>query len=131
MEQDHHHLNLLSIFHFVAGGINLLLSCFPLIHLFIGIAILVGGLDGEAPSCVGLFFIVISLAFITFDFTLSGLMIAAGIKLKKRESHTFCLVVAAIECIIMPYGTVLGVFSLIVLTRQSVKSLFGIDTPAT
>ncbi len=33
MEQDQRHLDLLSIFHFIAGGINAVFSCFPLIHL--------------------------------------------------------------------------------------------------
>ena len=32
---------------------------------------------------------------------------------------------AGIECIFMPVGTVLGVFTIIVLVRNSVKALFG------
>jgi hypothetical protein len=32
---------------------------------------------------------------------------------------------AGIECIFMPVGTVLGVFTIIVLMRDSVKELFG------
>jgi hypothetical protein len=31
---------------------------------------------------------------------------------------------AGIECVFMPFGTVLGVFTLVVLTRPSVKPLF-------
>jgi hypothetical protein len=36
----------------------------------------------------------------------------------------FCLVMASITCMFMPFGTVLGVFTLIVLMRPSVKPLF-------
>jgi hypothetical protein len=39
----------------------------------------------------------------------------------------YCLVVAGIECIFMPFGTVLGVFTIIVLMRPSVRNLFGVE----
>jgi hypothetical protein len=32
---------------------------------------------------------------------------------------------AGIECILMPFGTVLGVFTMIVLTRDAVKTAFA------
>jgi hypothetical protein len=32
---------------------------------------------------------------------------------------------AGVECLFMPVGTVLGVFTIIVLVRDSVKELFG------
>jgi hypothetical protein len=49
----------------------------------------------------------------------------AGSQLKRRAAYNYCLVVAGIECIFMPFGTVLGVLTLIVLMRPSVKALFG------
>ena len=49
--------------------------------------------------------------------------------LAERRRHTFCVVVAAISCTFTPLGTVLGVFTLIVLFRPSVKVQFGLDTP--
>ena len=39
----------------------------------------------------------------------------------------YCLVVAAVECIFMPFGTVLGVFTIIVLMRPGVKERFGVE----
>jgi len=56
--------------------------------------------------------------------TLAGFIVAAGRKLKRRMSRTFCLVVAGIECILMPFGTVLGVFTIVVLMKESVKGIF-------
>jgi hypothetical protein len=32
---------------------------------------------------------------------------------------------ACIECLFLPFGTILGVFTIIVLSRESVKELFG------
>jgi hypothetical protein len=41
-----------------------------------------------------------------------------------RKHYTFCLVMAGVECLFMPFGTVLGVFTILVLNRQTVKELF-------
>jgi hypothetical protein len=32
---------------------------------------------------------------------------------------------ACIECLFIPFGTILGVFTIIVLSRESVKTLFS------
>ena len=54
----------------------------------------------------------------------------AGWWLAKRKHYWFCFVVACLACAFSPLGTVLGVFTIIVLLRPSVKALFegaGID----
>lgn len=52
-------------------------------------------------------------------------MILAGRALAQRRRYTFCLVIAGVACMFMPFGTVLGVFTIIVLLRDSVKELFA------
>jgi hypothetical protein len=49
--------------------------------------------------------------------------------LTERRRHTFCVVVAALSCAFQPVGTVLGVFTLVVLYRPAVKAMFGIAPP--
>jgi len=66
---------------------------------------------------------------ITLGWTLAVFIIIAGRCLAKRKHYMFCLVIAAISCIFMPFGTVLGVFTIIVLMRPSVKELFASDKP--
>ncbi|MEW6182163.1 MAG: hypothetical protein AB1500_03165 [Bacillota bacterium] len=125
MNQDEQQLDLLSIFHYIVGGINALFSCFPFIHLALGIAMLCGGFgEDEPPAFLGWIFTVIPAVLILSGWALSALMILAGRNLKRRAAYTFCLVVAASECILIPFGTVLGVLTLIVLTRESVKKIF-------
>ncbi len=51
------------------------------------------------------------------------LFAAAG--LKKRSRYTLILVVSGLACLSFPLGTALGVFSIIVLMRPSVKALFA------
>jgi hypothetical protein len=44
----------------------------------------------------------------------------------RRRRRTFCVLVAAGECIEFPYGTVLAVYTLWVLTRKTVRELFDV-----
>jgi hypothetical protein len=129
MQDDQQQIKLLSIFHYIVGGLTALFSCFPFIHIAMGIAILTGVFEdsntGEAPPVFfGWLFVLFPSIFILCGWTLSACIIVAGRKLAKIKSHTYCIVIAALECMFMPFGTVLGVFTVIVLTRESVKNLF-------
>jgi hypothetical protein len=44
--------------------------------------------------------------------------------LRERKNRTFSFVVACVNCIHVPLGTVLGVFTIVVLSRESVKRLY-------
>jgi hypothetical protein len=127
MNQDLEHLKLLSIFHYVVGGMTALFACIPFIHFFMGLALSTGTFpdtDAEAQK-IGIFIMVIAALFIAAGWTLATMIAIAGRNLQKRTRYLFCLVMAGVECIIMPFGTVLGVFTIMVLMRDSVKELFG------
>ena len=137
MTQDEQHVRLLSIFQYVLGGITAFFACFPFIHVAMGIAMLSGAFTDQSgqgpPEFVGWIVIAMGSAFILAGWTLAALMIAAGRKLQRRRARTFCMVVGGIECILMPLGTVLGVFTIIVLTKDPVRRLFepgDRDSPA-
>lgn len=127
MTEDESNLDLLATFHYIVGGLTALFSCFFLIHVAIGIAMLFGAFDGRdaPPKFLAWLFILFPAVFIVAGWTLAGFIVAAGRKLKRRLSRTFCLVVAGIECMLMPFGTVLGVFTIVVLMKDSVKQLFA------
>ena len=72
----------------------------------------------------GVIFIVFGLVGAAFAWVLAVLLAVTGRKLSQQRGHTFCFVVAILECLWMPLGTILGVFTLVVLTRPSVKALF-------
>ena len=132
-DRESEHLRLLSIFHMVLAGIMAFFSCFPLIHVAVGILSLV--LPGSSashgpPWFVGLFFILIGGFLVLSGWTLAGFLFYAGRCLKQRRRLTLCMGVAAASCIFMPLGTVLGVFTLITLNQPSVKALFEIAAPA-
>ena len=129
MDQDQEHLRLLSLFHYIVGGIIGLFACLPIFHVIAGIAILNGTFpkmpnQPELPAFAGWFFIGGGTFFILAGWTLAIGVLLAGRMLARRRYYVFCLVVAAIECLFIPFGTVLGVFTIIVLVRPSVKPLF-------
>jgi hypothetical protein len=127
--QNEQYLNILSIFHYVVGGLTALFACFPIFHLTIGLSMLTGSFgpmpDEDFPfRLFGLIFVLIPAAIILLGWILAGFMVAAGYYLRKRQKHTFCLVVAGVECIFIPFGTVLGVFTIVLLVQPSVRALF-------
>lgn len=119
-------LNLLSIFHYVLAGITALFSCFPLIHLGMGIAMLTGAIEmKDTPTFVAWIFIATAAMIIFAGWTLAILMFFAGKNLRRQTAYTFCFVIAVLECMFMPLGTALGVFTIVLLTKEPVKALFS------
>jgi len=132
MNDDKEHLKLLSIFHYVVGAMAALFSCFPLIHIVIGFAMLSGAFDGRdaPPKFLGLLFIILPGIMMLCGWTLAVCIFIAGGKLARYRARTYCLVIAGLECMFMPFGTVLGIFTIIILMKDSVKELFADNLPS-
>jgi len=125
--KDEKHLDQLSLGFKIYAAINAVFSCIPFIHLFIGIMIVSGGMDGgkdAPPPFFGWFFIIFASVFILAGWAISICNFYAGRFLKEHRNYTFCFVMSCINCAFMPLGTILGVFSIIVLVRDSVKDIF-------
>lgn len=137
-EADRAYLKVLSIVHYIWGGLTLLFSCFGLIYVVFGLLIfsdapairaaftpatgpaiappmrLMGGMVAGMGGCM------------TIAFGLLGVLtLVAGRRIAQRRSRIFCMVVAAMNCIwFPPLGTALGVFTFIMLSKDSVKMLY-------
>jgi hypothetical protein len=136
MKQDEEHLRLLSIFHYVVAGLAGLFACFPIIHLIVGLVFIFASnhlpANGQQPPAfIGWIFVIFACAFILLGWTIAVLILTAGRFLAGRRHYQFCFVMACIECLFMPFGTVLGVFTILVLSRETVKPLFGLNPPNT
>jgi hypothetical protein len=130
MNQDEEHLRLLAMFHYVVAGIAAVFAMFPLIHVAFGLAILLSpksfaGHGDAPPALLGWFLIIFAGMFILIGLTMATLIFINGRCLAKRKRYTFCQVMSGVECLFMPFGTILGVFTLVVLSRTTVKPLFG------
>jgi hypothetical protein len=130
LTDDAEHLRLLSIFHYVVGGLALLFACFPLIHVAIGSIFIYAAANahsasGDAPpEVVGWIMVVFGLTFFILGIAFGGAVLWSGHCLAHRENYGFSFAMACVECIFLPFGTALGVFTLIVLSRESVKALY-------
>jgi hypothetical protein len=136
MNDDVQHLKLLTVFHYVLAGITALMGCFPVFHLAVGIAVLSGHLETHPnnpaeATLLGWIFTGAAVVMITLAWSFAIALLCAGRFLQQQRRRTFCLVVAGAECLMMPFGTVLGVFTIIVLLRPSVRQLFDEDDGAT
>ncbi len=126
--QDAEHLKLLSIFHYVNGGLNILTSLAGLIYVALGIAMLMGS-HAPGDAVFGWMMIFLGAAFSIFYGVTGWLNVHAGNALTARKGYKLATVLSVINCLHVPTGTALGVFTLMVLNRPTVKGLFGIETP--
>lgn len=135
MDRDLYHLKLLSIFHYVVAGLAFLFGLIPTIHLTIG-TLMVSGKLGEPHEqvpleVVGTVLIIIALVWMLSACAFGIMLIISGRSLASRRRYTLSLVMAAISCAFIPFGTVLGVFTLLVLMKPEVRQLYGLDKAST
>jgi hypothetical protein len=128
--KDNDQINLLSIFHFVVSGLALLGMAFLFLHYslmnhFFSHPEMWKGHGGVGPP-KGFFEIFIGFYFfIGVIFALACIAnILSGVFLRQRKYRMFSLVVAGLNCLQVPFGTALGVFTFIVLLRDSVRQSY-------
>lgn len=127
--KDAAHLRTLSICHYVWGPLVMVFSSIFLIHVAIGIAMVSGAFAPAnnqtgvpPPAWMGWLFIGMGGAAVALGWTIGILSILSGRFMSTRRNRTFSLIVAGLNCLQMPLGTVLGVFTFVVLLRDSVKA---------
>jgi hypothetical protein len=135
MNQDKEHLQLLAIFHYVVAGLGALCSFFPLLYTTIGAIFIFTARHGTAkpgeelpPEFLGWIFAVIGSVLFLIGLAMAICILIAGRSLAHCKRYSFALVMACIECVFIPFGTILGVFTIVVLSRESVRALFSTAT---
>jgi hypothetical protein len=132
MNHDAEHLRLLAIFHYVVAGLAALFSLFPLLYTTIGTIFIFAARHGTPkpgeelpPEFLGWIFVVVGALLFLLGIAMAICILIAGRCLSRRKGYSFALVMACIECLFIPFGTILGVFTIIALSRESVKALFA------
>ena len=128
---DADHLNLLAVFHFLAAGLALLGSLALLAQqsmmraFFDDPRIWQNQPQGARPpeQFFEIFRWMFLIMFAVF-FTAAVLNVLSGFFIRARKFRTFSFIVAALNCLNIPLGTILGVFTFIVLMRDSVRELY-------
>jgi len=131
---DEEHLKLLSLGYMVSAGITAFFSLFGLLYVFMGIMIgsffshipeTASNAGSQPPAFVGLVFACIGLAIFLCMIAMAAAKFLVARYIKRRKARIFCMVVAGISCLEIPYGTFLGILTFVVLERASVARLFG------
>jgi hypothetical protein len=135
VDRDVEQLRILSICWYVISGLAALMGCVPIFHVSMGFMLLLnpsmlnppgGGGGGPAPPAqfIGWFFVVIGSAFMLFGWTSAILGFLTARSLPQRRRLVLCYVAAALVCLQIPFGTTLGVFTFILLSRPSIRASF-------
>ena len=135
MNRDKEHLQLLAIFHYVVAGLAALFSFFPLLYTTVGVIFIFAARHGTAkpgedlpPEFLGWIFAVLGSLLFLMGIAMAICILIAGRSLAHCKRYSFALVMACIECVFIPFGTILGVFTIVVLSRESVRGLFSTAT---
>jgi len=134
---DADHLRLLAVFHFVvaalaAAGIGFLALHYLVLHAIVSNPEMWRNQRGGGLPPREIFAIFRCLYVVFATVLVAGAVgnLLSGLFIDRRKHRTFSLIVAGLNCFQIPFGTVLGVFTLIVLLRPSVREVYdAIQSP--
>jgi len=129
--RDREHLKLLSIFHFVVAGLALISIGFVFVHYFFMHTLFSNpemwknqGNAVPPPKAFLDAFIWMYLFFGAVAVLAFLLNLLSAIFLLQKRNRIFSMVIGGLDCLQIPFGTVLGVFTIMVLSRESVRELY-------
>jgi hypothetical protein len=138
-DRDGEQLKMLAIFHFICAGIAFMGFAIIVLQYVFMKSILSSRVRVETSSSgeeVGVLESMPALAEWGFVFafvlliagiTLNGL---SGMFLLKRRHRGFSLITAGVNCVQIPIGTVLGIITIMVLNRASVRMKYSAALPS-
>jgi len=120
-------LSTVGILYVAFGGLGCFFSLFPLLHIFMFgyMTPSVSAHSEQIPPFFAILFIGFSAIMIFIGELISILMIFAGLKMRSFKSYKFVLFVSVVSLFFFPFGTVLGILSIIFLQKPANKELFG------
>jgi hypothetical protein len=127
---DEANLNTLAICHYIYGGLLGLGGLVGLIYIVFGVILAAGAMSGTGgpggppPAAIGGIVAAFGGAFTLLLWGKGACVIYSGMSLRQRKRRVFSLVMACLCCVNIPLGAALGIFTLVVLSRQSVKALY-------
>jgi hypothetical protein len=129
--RDREHLKLLAVFHFVFGGLALVGIAFLFVHYYIMHSVFSNAEMWKAqPQAMPpkafldafIWFYLFMGLLLLVGFVLNAL---SGVFLLQKRNRMFSCVISGLNCLQVPFGTALGVFTILVLSRDSVRQLYA------
>lgn len=132
---DQEHLRLLRIGYLVTAGMKAFMSLIGLMYAFMGLSFALAVAHTPTrpghpppPEAARWFLTVFGVGIFGFCVALAVLDFAVARRLRLRRSRIFCMIVAGIGCISVPYGTLLGIFTFLILSRPSIMRMFNVPS---
>lgn len=139
VQQAEGHIKVLKICHYVYAGLTLLGLGFLVLHYFMMNTFMrmapeaTSGPNGGAEAVpdfdqvMGImiwFYVLMGVSFLV----IGGLNLMSASFMGKRTNKTFSIVVGGLNCVNIPLGTVLGVFTILTLLKPAARVLYGETT---
>ncbi|HEX4793057.1 MAG TPA: hypothetical protein VH370_04655, partial [Humisphaera sp.] len=122
------HLRTLAIFHYVLAGMTFLVASLFIVYLVTGaltMAQLTADQRSHLPQGFGAHLQWVGIAGIAAGWSLAALNAISAWMMQLRKARGLSLFVAALNLAWAPAGTCLGLVTMWVLSRESVRSLYG------
>ena len=131
VDRDLEHLRLLKFAYYVLAGMSGVGTLFATLWMVMmgTIFTMIPAGPKSPPPIVGLIFLGLGILIVAIGVSVALLTFFTGRNLAQHRHHVFCIVVAALTCLSVPWGTAVGVCTIIVLNRPSVKALFEASPP--
>ena len=133
---DEEHLKLLAVFHFVLASFAVLGILFLILHYTVMSTVMSNpdmwknqkmppNFDPKQVFGMLKWFYL----FMASMFVLGGMAnIVSGFCIRARRGRIFSLIIAGVNCFMVPFGTALGIFTFVVLLRDSVREVYQAST---
>lgn len=131
---DEEHLRLLAVAHYIEGGLVAVNASFFLLYVGMGAAMIINPAwfvteNGSDPVFAGWMLFGFGMFLTLLGWTFAGLTAYSGRCISQQRRRTFSLIMGLLNCLCVPLGTVLGVFTFITLGRPSVRELYAGASP--
>jgi len=129
VDRDQEHLRILTLCYYLLAGCTALFSLLALLYVGFG-AIMLSGLipanqsSNSDPRIIGYILTAIGTAAFLFGMGIAILYYLVGRGLQRHCWRVLCYVMAGLPCFYIPFGTAIGVCTILVLNRPDVKRLF-------
>jgi len=132
---DNEHLKLLSLFHYIFGGIILAYAFFIILQFIFLFYFLETFLrnssfntftsNNDFDPLIFKFILYIGITFFIIMLIGGILEILSGKFIKARKNRTFSYIIAILNLLSIPYGSILGIMTLTVLGRNTIKEMYN------
>jgi hypothetical protein len=137
MNPDLHQLKLFAIFHFILAALLLLAALFFAGSLYVASSLMyhaelnelyeeMGEAAAQPYRNISNFVAIVGLIGFLLTSVATVMSLLTARFLTRQRHHRFCAITTGLQCLLVPLGTILGVFTILLLMRPEVRECFDV-----